>query len=133
MNLKRGVYPVLFCLRSFMTNLENNKNLNNTPELTANELIKKFDKDSKSRTLTGYYKLGYNLLLIAFSIFVITVALLSDGMTPFTKLPLFLGFIMFLSFIKYPACEKDAYKENYIPWYDFILAFLSLFVNSPRA
>ncbi len=108
-----------------MNNL-NSKNLNNTPELSAEDLIKKFDKDSKSRTLTGYYKLGYNLLLILFSIFVITVALLSDGMTPFTKLPLFLGFIMFLSFLKYPACEKDAYKENHIPWYDIIFAFLSL-------
>ena len=108
-----------------MDNLKTNENLNNTPELSADELMKKFDKDSKSRTLTGFYKLGYNLLLILFSIYVITVALLSDGMTPFTKLPLFLGLITFLGFIKYPACEKDANKENHVPWYDILFAVLS--------
>ncbi len=94
--------------------------------MNADELMKKFDKDSKSRNLTGGYKLVYTALLILFSVYVITSALLSEGMTEFTKLPLFLGLIMFLGYLKFPACEKDGERENYLPWYDIILALLSL-------
>ena len=78
--------------------MKKRKMIETSDSLSAEELMKKFDKDSKSRNLTGWYKLGYTMLFALFSVYVITVALLSDGMTPFTKLPLFLGFIMFLSF-----------------------------------
>ena len=106
----------------FITNSENNT-------ASAEELMKKFDKDSKSRNLTGIYKTIYNSILIAFSAFIITLALVIEGLTEFTKLPLFLGLVMFLGFLKFPACEKDAIKENYFPIYDIILAILSLFVT----
>ena len=96
---------------------------------TAEELMKKFDKDSKSRNLTGIYKTIYNSLLIAFSVFIIALALIIEGLTEFTKLPLFLGLVMFLGYLKYPACEKDAIKENYFPIYDIIFAILSLGVT----
>ncbi len=105
------------------------KNENFSQENTsvnAEELMKKLDKDSKSRNFTGRFKLAYNALLILFSVYVITIALLSEGMTEFTKLPLFLGLIMFLGYLKFPACEKDGEKENYLPWYDIIFAVLSL-------
>lgn len=98
-------------------------------EVSAEELMKKFDKDSKSRNLTGVFKTIYNGLLIAFSVFIIALALVIEGITEFTKLPLFLGLIMFLGYLKFPACEKDALKENYFPWYDIIFAILSLFVT----
>ena len=94
--------------------------------LSAEELMKKFDKDSKSRNFTGWYKLAYTVIFALFSVYVITVALLSEGMTEFTKLPLFLGLVMFLGFIKFPACEKDGERENYLPWYDILFALLSL-------
>lgn len=95
-------------------------------ELSAEELMKKFDRDSKNRYLTGAFKWIYDGLLIAFSVYVLIVALIMRGMTEFTKLPLFLGFIMALGFLKFPACHKDAEKENYIPWYDILLAIISL-------
>ena len=97
----------------------------NEEAISAEELMKKFDKDSKSRNLTGVFKIGYSVLLIAFAVYVLFVALLSEGMTEFTKLPLFLGFIMVLGFLKFPACEKDACKQNYIPWYDILLMVVS--------
>ena len=105
-----------------------NSNINNTNEevISAEELMRKFDKDSKSRHLSGPFKWIYDGLLIAFAVYVLYVALISEGMTEFTKLPLFLGFIMVMGFLKFPACEKDAMKENYIPFYDIILALLSI-------
>ena len=103
----------------------NIKNVNEEV-VSAEELMKKFDKDSKNRHLTGAFKWIYDGILIAFAVFVLFVALISRGMTEFTKLPLFLGLIMVMGFLKFPACEKDALKENYIPWYDIVLAVLSL-------
>ncbi|MBO5713531.1 MAG: TRAP transporter large permease subunit, partial [Clostridia bacterium] len=101
------------------------KTNNTSTDLSAEELMKKFDKDSKNRNLTGVYKTVYNAFLIAFAVYILFVALLSEGMTEFTKLPLFLGFIMVLGYFKFPACEKDAEKENYLPWYDILLAIIS--------
>lgn len=107
--------------------MTNTKPQNTNEEvLSAEELMKKFDKDSKSRNLTGVFKIVYNAIFIAFAVYVLFVALLSEGMTEFTKLPLFLGLIMVLGYLKFPACEKDAIKENYIPWYDILLAVISL-------
>ena len=106
--------------------MTNNKTQNtNENVLSAEELMKKFDKDSKSRNLTGVFKVVYDCIFIAFAIYILYVALLAEGMTEFTKLPLFLGLIMVLGYLKFPACEKDAIKENYIPWYDIILALIS--------
>lgn len=107
--------------------MENNKIENvNEEVLSADELMKKFDKDSKNRHLTGAFKWIYDGILIAFAVYVLFVALISRGMTEFSKLPLFLGFIMVMGYLKFPACEKDASKVNYIPWYDILLAVLSL-------
>ena len=106
-----------------MTNTETKNSTNEV--LSAEELMKKFDKDSKSRNLTGVFKIAYNGVLIAFALYVLFVALLAEGMTEFSKLPLFLGFIMVLGYLKFPACQKDAERENYIPWYDILLAIVS--------
>ena len=97
-----------------------------TETVNAEELLKKFDKDSKSRNFTGKFKLAANLLFLAFAVYVIVAALLLKRVTTFTKLPVFLGLTMFLGFIKYPACHKDSERENYMPWYDAILAIVSL-------
>ena len=39
--------------------------------LSAEELMKKFDKDSKSRNLTGPLKYIYGALLIAFAVYIL--------------------------------------------------------------
>ena len=73
--------------------MTNSKKQNTTNEtLSAEELMKKFDKDSKSRNLTGVFKIAYDAILIAFAVYLLFVVLLSEGMTEFTKLPLFLVF-----------------------------------------
>ncbi|MBQ9782714.1 MAG: TRAP transporter fused permease subunit, partial [Clostridia bacterium] len=109
-----------------MSNNEITKhNVVNT-EVSAEEIMKKYDKDSKSRNFTGVFKIIYDVVFMAFSLFVIILALMIQGATEFTKLPLFLGLIMFLGYIKFPACNKDAEKENYLPPYDIVLALLSL-------
>ncbi len=100
--------------------------INSEETVSAEELMKKFDKDSKSRNFTGVYSLIYKILFVAFAVYILATALIFKRMTTYTKLPLFLGLAMFLGYLKFPACEKDALKENYVPWYDCILAVLSL-------
>ena len=53
------------------TKLQNN----NEEVVSAEELMKKFDKDSKSRNLTGALKIVYNAILIAFAVYVLFAAL----------------------------------------------------------
>ncbi len=109
-----------------MTDIKKDEIVVEENTVSAEELMKKFDKDSKSRNFTGIYKIIYSALMISFSVFILALALIVEGVTEFTKLPLFLGLVMFLGYLKFPACEKDAERENYMPWYDIILAIISL-------
>ena len=97
-------------------------------EQDAQKILKELDADSKSRELTGWRLTVYRSLLVAFAVYVVFSALLMNGQTLHTKLPLFVGLTLFIGYLKFPACKKHAARENYIPWYDLVLAFLSLAV-----
>ncbi len=94
----------------------------------ADEILKELDKDSKTRVFTGYFKIAFSAIMIAYAVYMIMSATIIKNQTSYTTLPLFVGLSLFLGFIKYPACKKDATKVNCIPWYDIILAVLSLAV-----
>ena len=57
-----------------------------TTEINTEELMKKFDKDSKTRYFTGSFKLIYDSLLIAFAVYVLLTALVFRSMTNFLPL-----------------------------------------------
>lgn len=97
-------------------------------EQDAAAILKELDADSKTRELTGWRKNIYQVILVLFAVYTLASALLFKGQTEFTKLPLFLGLCVFIGYLKFPACKKHALRENYIPWYDLVLAFLSLAV-----
>ena len=97
-------------------------------EQDAQKILKELDADSKSRELNGWRLYVYRSLLVAFAVYVIVSALLLNGQTLHTKLPLFVGLALFIGFLKFPACKRHALRVNYIPWYDLALAFLSLAV-----
>ncbi len=97
-------------------------------EQDAQKVLKELDADSKSRELTGWRLYTYRGILVAFALYVIVSALLMSGQTLHTKLPLFVGLTLFIGYLKFPACKKHAQRVNYIPWYDLLLAVLSLAV-----
>jgi len=97
-------------------------------EQDAQKILKELDADSKSRELTGWRLYTYRTILVAFAVYVIVSALLMNGQTLHTKLPLFVGLTLFIGYLKFPACKKHALRVNYIPWYDLVLAILSLAV-----
>lgn len=109
-----------------MFNLKKKKTAGDAP--SAEEILKDLDKDSTSRDLRGWLGVAYNVLLVAFAVYILASSLLMKSQTEYTKLPLFMGLVLFVGYLKFPACKKDAARTNYIPWYDWILAFGSLAV-----
>ena len=102
------------------------KSKKNTQDAEA--LLKDLDKDNRSREFTGWQKRAYDILLIAYAVYVLAASLLLKSQTEYTKLPLFVGVTLFVGFLKFPACKRDAGKVNHIPWYDILLAAGSLVV-----
>ena len=72
-------------------------------EQDAQKILKELDADSKSRELTGWRLIVYRSLLVAFAVYVVFSALLMNGQTLHTKLPLFVGLTLFIGYLKFPA------------------------------
>lgn len=88
-------------------------------------IMAKFDKDSNTRHFTGMYKTLVSCLCVAFTALVLimnTVWL----QPPQIHRSIFAGLIILYSFLLYPTFKKNNVEVNYIPWYDFVLAFVGL-------
>ena len=86
-------------------------------------VLKEFDKESNTRLFDGVPRSIIKYMLVAFSLYAL-------WMNVFSTLPeqvrraSFIGIVVFLAFILYPARKKGAAKVNYIPWYDIILGLI---------
>ncbi|MBQ5816182.1 MAG: TRAP transporter large permease subunit, partial [Oscillospiraceae bacterium] len=68
------------------------------------------------------------IIFFAFAAIWMVMTLVVSGATPYTRLPIFLGLVLFVGYLKYPISKKLEQKENHLPFYDIILAVLSLAV-----
>ncbi len=82
------------------------------------EVMKKYDRESNVRVFTGKPAVAVKALLIAFSLFCIWVTLFATFLEEI-RLTSFMGMIVFLGFLLYPADRKHT-KVNHIPWYDVL-------------
>ena len=82
-------------------------------------VMRKYDRESATRLWEGAPKLVVQLLMAAFSLYCIGMTFLSVEL-PETKLARFLGIIIILGFLTYPA-KKGSTRVNYVPWYDIVL------------
>ena len=104
--------------------------------IDADALMAEFDRESNTRHFTGKKKIFINGLMIFFAIFALCVALLGRFLNKIPMLStvmvwpgncaVFLALILVIAYLIYPAYKKQVQKINYIPWYDYILAALSL-------
>lgn len=97
-------------------------------EKSADEIMRELDRDSTNRNLTGWRKMTVKVIFIAYAIYMIINTLLISNATPYTRLPLYLGLTLAVGYLKFPFNKKDAARENYIPWYDILLAVASVVV-----
>ena len=85
-------------------------------------VMKKYDRESNTRIWEGAPKIALQVLMSAFSIYCILMTLFSKAL-PERRLSLFLGFIIIIGYLVYPA-RKGAARVNHVPWYDWILMLL---------
>ena len=83
------------------------------------ELMKKYDRESNVRIWEGVPAKINRYLCAAFSVYCIIMTLFVTAL-PETRLSLFVGFVIIVGYIMYPA-RKGHVKVNHIPWYDIIL------------
>lgn len=103
-----------------MTEKTNHKN-----DISAEEIMRKYDKESATRIWTGIPKKIVGVFTAVFSIYCIWSTLFSTADIP-VRLTAFLGFTVIMGFLTYPA-SKQHVKENSMPWYDIVLMVLGAF------
>jgi len=85
-------------------------------------IMKKYDRESNTRIWEGVPKQVVRWVTVAFGIFMIVMNMFLK-MDERARRPLFLGLVVLLVFLYYPA-RKGSQKVNYIPWYDVVLMVL---------
>ena len=84
--------------------------------------MKKYDRESNTRVWEGIPKTMLRALMASFSVYCILMTLFSKAL-PERRLSLFLGFIVIIGYLVYPAKKGDT-RVNHVPWYDWILMVL---------
>lgn len=87
------------------------------------EIIK--SETSKTRTFSGIFGIIIKFILVFFSLLSIYIVFLSTFDTRINR-SAFVGMIVFIIYLLYPASQKIKKRINHIPIYDLILAILSL-------
>lgn len=82
-------------------------------------VMKKYDRESNTRTWEGKPKIAVTCILAAFSVFCLYVTLFASWLEE-RRLTSFVAFIVVIGYLVFPA-KKGIRRVNYIPWYDILL------------
>ena len=88
----------------------------------VDEVMRKYDRESATRIWQGVPKIVVGCIMAAFSLFCIWSTLFSTADLPI-RLSAFLGFVVIMGYLTYPANKKKV-KPNSLPWYDFVIMVL---------
>ena len=92
-------------------------------EQETEELIAQFDRESNVRHFTGLRAIIMKVLLLAFAAYVLWFTLIGN-LPEQVRRSSFVGILVFIGYLLYPAHKSMTKRKNYIPWYDFVLASL---------
>lgn len=93
--------------------------------VTANDvenIMRKYDRESNTRIWSGWQKTAVDAVLAMFSLYIIYCALFA-AMLDEVRLTSFVAGVLVMGYLTYPA-NKHHVRENYIPWFDFVLMAL---------
>ena len=85
----------------------------------VDEVMKKYDRESNTRIWTGAPQIVIRCIMALFSVYCIFSTLWSTASLE-VRLMIFLGCVDLMGFLYYPM-SKHHVKENYIPWFDWII------------
>ncbi len=88
-------------------------------EIDAEEVMRKFDKESNTRIWEGIPKIVVTTVMVVFSVYCLLMTLLSTEQAE-ARLARFVAFVLVIGYLMYPANRKN-HKPNNIPWYDIVL------------
>ena len=88
-------------------------------ETDLDEVMRKYDRESATRIWAGTPKIIITVIMTLFSLYCLYMTLFSTAL-PEVRLTLFVGCIIILGFLTYPA-KKGHVRVNSLPWYDIVL------------
>ena len=88
-------------------------------EAELNDVMKKYDRESNTRIWEGVPHTIVTSVMILFSLYCIWSTLFNKSALEI-RLTAFLGGIVIMGFLYYPASKKHV-RPNYMPWYDWII------------
>ena len=88
-------------------------------EVNADEVMRKYDKESNTRIWEGIPKVAITLLMILFSVYCLGMTLLSTEQAE-ARLARFLAFVIVIGYLMYPANKKN-HKPNHMPILDIVI------------
>lgn len=91
-------------------------------DINADEIMRKYDRESNTRIWEGIPKIIVTAVLILFSLWVLYMTLFSLAQAE-SRLAMFLAFVIVVGYLMYPS-KKTGHKVNHLPWYDIILMIL---------
>ena len=96
------------------------------PEATEEQIqavMEKYDREANVRHWQGVPRVVVRYMLVAFALYSILLNFGLDWETRIERAS-FVGILVFLIFIVFPAKKGGGKRVNYIPWYDLILAII---------
>ena len=91
-------------------------------EEQINDVMKKYDKESNTRIWTGVPQKIVTAIMAIFSLYCIWSTLFNKSALEI-RLTAFLGCVVVMGFLYYPASKKHV-RPNHMPWYDWIITIL---------
>ncbi|MEG6614208.1 TRAP transporter permease [Pseudoclostridium thermosuccinogenes] len=92
-------------------------------QVNVDALMAEYDRESNTRHYKGVPRVVVRYILAAFSVFAFYMNLLSTWPEQIRRSS-FVGLIIFMAFMLYPARKKSAKRQNFVPWYDIILGIV---------
>ena len=89
----------------------------------TDELIAKFDRESNTRRFTGirsYIVTGLLLLFAAYVFWTTLIVTLPEQV----RRSAFVGILVFIGYLLFPAKRSMTRRENHVAWYDIVLGCL---------
>ena len=86
------------------------------------EVMKKYDRESNTRLWTGVPQKVIQIVMALFSLYCIYSTLWSTASLEI-RLMIFLGCVTIMGYLYYPM-SKHHVRENYVPWFDWIIMVL---------
>ncbi|QNL45770.1 TRAP transporter permease [Oscillibacter hominis] len=92
-------------------------------EAEAQAVLEKFDRESNVRIWEGVPRSIVRYLMVAFAVYSVLINLVFNWETRIERAS-FVGGLVFLIFLIFPATKNGKKKPNHIPWYDLLLGFV---------